>query len=100
MRQRRHIFDHDHLDTIIGQRPDSAFPARTRPFHINIYLLQARIERRLGSIGRGHLRGIGRVLLEPLNPILPALLQEMTWPFLLVRLIMMLLKLAVIWASP
>src|SRR6478752_7917883 len=42
----------------------------------------------------------GVFFLEPLNPILPALLQEITWPFLFVKLMMMLLKLAVMCASP
>ena len=34
------------------------------------------------------------------KPILPALLHAITWPVLLVRLMMILLKLAVMWASP
>ena len=42
----------------------------------------------------------GVFFLEPLKPILPALLQDITWPCLLVKLMMMLLKLAVICASP
>jgi len=42
----------------------------------------------------------GVFFLEPLNPNFPAEDQEITSPFLLVREMMMLLKEALIWASP
>ena len=42
----------------------------------------------------------GVFFLEPRNPILPALLQEITWPAVLVSEIMMLLKDALMCASP
>src|SRR6201995_164087 len=43
---------------------------------------------------------MGVVFFEPLKPILPADDHEMAWPDLLVRVMMMLLKVALICASP
>lgn len=92
MRKRGHIYNFSNFDSTSVDCADCGLSSITRTFDIYLYFSHSQIKSDFATIRGRHLSRIGGVFFDPLNPILPADDQEMTWPLEFVIEIMMLLK--------
>lgn len=100
VRNGRDVFDRGNFQPRALQGTHRSFSSDPGPLDPHFHPAQSQCHGLSGRIVCGQLRGIGRALSRPLNPTLPVDDHEMTLPSRSVSVTMVLLKLALTWATP